>query len=149
VKNFRVSSFYDTTPVSPIPQPNFLNCTCAFETRLSPETLLGALQEIETKLGKRPKKKNEPRPIDIDILLFGERFIDTPTLQVPHPALLERLFVLRPLSDLTETIRVSQREGPPLQIHLREFLRTFANPHQETVAPLATERGISIFCTLR
>lgn len=129
----RISCLYQTTPVSPLPQPNFINCACAFYTKLAPHALLDHLQKIETKLGKLPKKKSEPRLIDIDILLFGERFIDTARLKVPHPSLLERLFVLVPLSDLTGWLTIPQAEGPALQINLSEHLRTFSNPHQEKV----------------
>lgn len=102
--HFQASKIYETSPVSPIPQGPFLNAACSFLTDLSPFELLSHLQQIETALGKTPKPKTAPRLIDIDILLFGQMKIDTPTLQIPHPHWQERLFVLRPLLDLTEEI---------------------------------------------
>jgi 2-amino-4-hydroxy-6-hydroxymethyldihydropteridine diphosphokinase len=107
---FQTSKIYETAPVSPIPQGPFLNAACTFLTTLSPFELLDYLQKIEKELGKTPKPKEAPRPIDIDILLFGQKQIDTPTLQIPHPAWQERPFVLIPLLDLTEEILLPSGE---------------------------------------
>jgi 2-amino-4-hydroxy-6-hydroxymethyldihydropteridine diphosphokinase len=133
VSDLTVSGFYQTTPVSPLPQPDFLNAAASFNTSFSPEELLCELQKIEKKLGKIPKKKEEPRVLDLDILLFGSRWINTPTLKVPHPELLNRLFVLTPLADLTETIVIVQPDGLRVTINLKEYLSQFPNLHGERV----------------
>lgn len=110
IHSMRLSSLYRTTPIPADPgaiqpaQPDFLNAACTFETDFTPHDLLNALQEIERELGKRPKGKNDPRPIDLDILLFGEVASSDPRLLLPHPRLLKRLFVLYPLADLTDQI---------------------------------------------
>jgi 2-amino-4-hydroxy-6-hydroxymethyldihydropteridine diphosphokinase len=104
ISQFHASSFYRTAPVSDIPQPDFLNAACAFQTTFSPHKLLYFLQEIEKKFGKVPKAKNAPRCIDIDILWYnGERIYDV-DLEIPHPHWQERLFVLLPLSELVEEL---------------------------------------------
>lgn len=115
---FQTSKIYETDPVSPIPQGLFLNAACTFLTDLTPFDLLAYLQQIETKLGKTPKPKTAPRPIDIDILLFGQKQIDTPTLQIPHPRWQERLFMLLPLLDLTEEILLPSGDA----INLKESI---------------------------
>lgn len=83
------------------PQPDFLNTVIAVDTTLSPENLLGAILEIEHRLGRvRSTSRWEARSIDLDILLFGDRVIDTPGLRVPHPSIVDRAFVMIPLADL-------------------------------------------------
>ncbi len=138
VSDLKVSGFYQTSPVSPLPQPDFVNAAASFKTAFSPEELLFELQKIEKKLGKIPKKKEEPRVLDLDILLFGSRWINTPTLKVPHPELLNRLFVLTPLADLTERLNIPKPSGPPRKIDLKEYLKTFSNPYRETVKIIET-----------
>jgi 2-amino-4-hydroxy-6-hydroxymethyldihydropteridine diphosphokinase len=129
-----ISRFYDTSPVSDIPQNNFVNAVCRCETTLSAFQLLKKLQEIETSLGKKTKAKNAPRLIDLDILFFGQEKHSTEFLEIPHPRWKERLFVLYPLSDLTSEITVPESEGTGLQrVNLLEYLKTFPNPHHETV----------------
>jgi len=95
----KVSSVYETEPVGNINQPRFLNTVCEAYTRLEPEQLLALGKGIEAKLG-RTGKSNEPRPIDIDILFYGDQVIDTPELVIPHPRLHERAFVLIPLAEI-------------------------------------------------
>ncbi len=104
VHDLRFSRLYRTSPVSDIPQADYINCACQFYTDLPATELLEKLQEIERKLGKVPKPKNAPRPIDIDILFYGNEIIHTATLDIPHPQWQERLFVLVPLSDLVDII---------------------------------------------
>lgn len=79
----------------------FINAVAAFDCSLEPLALLQSLQEIEMQMG-RPvdHEKNVARPIDLDILLFGDEVFDLPDLKVPHPKMLERLFVLLPLQEL-------------------------------------------------
>lgn len=97
----RASSLYETPPWGDAGQPRFLNAVLRGETALEPLDLLDELQRIEAALGRlRDGRRWGPRPIDIDILLYGREVIDLPHLQVPHPRLRERGFVLRPLADL-------------------------------------------------
>jgi 2-amino-4-hydroxy-6-hydroxymethyldihydropteridine diphosphokinase len=98
------SQYYVTAPVSPEPQPDYLNAVCKLNTNMSALELLKKLQNIEKKLGKIPKPKTAPRKIDIDILLFGTEKHNTTELEVPHPRWHERLFVLEPLLDLIEEV---------------------------------------------
>jgi 2-amino-4-hydroxy-6-hydroxymethyldihydropteridine diphosphokinase len=97
-----VSSFYETEPVEFTQQPWFVNCAVALKTDKMPKQLLSAILRIERDMGRRrsPKHRKGPRPIDIDILLFGVSIIHTPNLQVPHPAMHQRRFVLQPLSEI-------------------------------------------------
>src|SRR5258708_17113037 len=94
----RVSSFYETEPVDLREQPWFLNCAVKAETHFDPFMVLRALREIETKMGSKKLVAKGPRLIDMDILLYGSEMIDTPELQVPHPRMHLRRFVLVPLA---------------------------------------------------
>ena len=96
----KVSSVYDTEPVGNINQPRFLNLVCQVYTRLAPSELLTLAKGIEKKLGRIFGKPNAPRPIDIDILFYGDQVIETPELIIPHPRLTERAFVLIPLDEI-------------------------------------------------
>lgn len=95
----KLSSVYDTEPMGNSEQPRFLNLVCQAYTRLTPEALLALVKGIERKLG-RTGKTGAPRPIDIDILLFGEQVVETPELIIPHPRMAERAFVLVPLAEI-------------------------------------------------
>ncbi len=97
----QVSSIYDTEPVGNVNQPRFLNSVCQVHTRLTPTELLALAKGIELKLGRAPGTANAPRPIDIDILFYGDQVIETPELIIPHPRLVERAFVLVPLAEIT------------------------------------------------
>src|SRR5438445_8772849 len=96
----RVSSLYETEPVDLKEQPWFLNCVAEAETHFDAFMLLRALREIETKMGSKKLVAKGPRLIDIDILLYGTETIDTPELQVPHPRMHLRRFVLAPLAEI-------------------------------------------------
>ena len=96
----QVSSIYDTKPVDNTLQPRFLNMVCEASTCLQPSELLTFVKEIETDMGRKPGPPNSPRPIDIDILFYGGRVIQTPDLNIPHPRLAERAFVLVPLAEI-------------------------------------------------
>jgi 2-amino-4-hydroxy-6-hydroxymethyldihydropteridine diphosphokinase len=94
------SSLYEATPVGPS-QPSFYNAAVSLETGLQPLALLRFLKGIEEEIGRRRGvETNSPRPIDIDILLYGDEVIEEPTLTVPHPRMAERPFVLGPLSEI-------------------------------------------------
>jgi len=96
----KVSSVYDTEPIGSIGQPRFLNLVCQIYTRLAPVGLLTLVKGIESKLGRVPGGSNAPRPIDIDILFYGDQIVETPELVIPHPRLTERAFVLIPLAEI-------------------------------------------------
>lgn len=96
----KVSPIYDTAPVGNIDQPRFLNLVCQVYTSLTPVALLTLGKGVENKLGRVFGKANAPRPIDIDILLYGEQIIETPELVIPHPRLTERAFALIPLAQI-------------------------------------------------
>ena len=100
----RVSSFYETEPLEVRDQPWFLNAVVEAETDLFPKQLLARVQRIEQVLGRRRLKPKGPRTIDIDILLYGGVVIDADGLQVPHPRLAERRFVLEPLAELAPNL---------------------------------------------
>jgi len=101
----RVSSFYETEPVDLKEQPWFLNCVVEAETHFDPFMLLRALREIETKMGSQKLVAKGPRLMDIDILLYGAETIDTPELQVPHPRMHLRRFVLMPLAEIAPGLK--------------------------------------------
>lgn len=97
------SAFYETEPVGVSqPQGKYLNGVWEIETSLEAKELLDELMQIETSLGRMRVKtqKNGPRPIDLDILFYGDKVISKEGLSVPHPRMHERWFVLKPLADL-------------------------------------------------
>ena len=100
-----VSSFYETEPVEFADQPWFLNCAVKLNTEKMPKQLLNRVLDIEREMGRRREKKNGPRIIDIDILLFGNSIIDTKGLTVPHAAMHTRRFVLEPLAEIAPEAR--------------------------------------------
>lgn len=96
-----VSSVYETEPLGYREQPLFLNLVCRITTDLPPGELLRLAKDIERKLGRVPSRQiNRPRPMDIDILFYGNTAVDTPDLTIPHPRLKDRAFVLIPLSEI-------------------------------------------------
>ena len=97
-----VSSLRETDPVGPVvDQPRFLNGVAAIDTSLRARELLGLLLQIESEFGRtRVGPAGGPRTLDLDLLLYGDERIDEPGLQVPHPRLHERPFVLEPLGEL-------------------------------------------------
>jgi 2-amino-4-hydroxy-6-hydroxymethyldihydropteridine diphosphokinase len=98
------SSVYDTEPVGNPEQPHFLNMVCQLKTMLKAADLLVLAKGIERKLGRMPGRANSPRPIDIDILLYGDEVINTPDLTIPHPRLTQRAFVLVPLAEIAPAL---------------------------------------------
>jgi 2-amino-4-hydroxy-6-hydroxymethyldihydropteridine diphosphokinase len=101
----RVSSIYETEPVDYREQAWFFNCVVEAETELEPVALLRALRSIETTMGSKKEFAKGPRLIDLDILLYGDETIGTPELQVPHPRMTQRRFVLEPLAEMAPTLR--------------------------------------------
>ena len=101
----RVSSFYETEPVDYLEQAWFLNCVVEGETELPAFELLRRLRAIESRMGSRKLVAKGPRLIDLDILVYGQETIDTPELQVPHPRMTLRRFVLVPLAEIAPGLR--------------------------------------------
>jgi len=96
-----VSSIHITAPVGgPPDQPDYRNAVLALRTTIPPEELLGRLLDIEREMGRVRRERWGPRIIDLDLLTFGDRVIDTPTLTLPHPRMNERPFVLEPLAEI-------------------------------------------------
>jgi 2-amino-4-hydroxy-6-hydroxymethyldihydropteridine diphosphokinase len=121
----RRSLMYETEPVDLLEQPWFLNCVVEGETSLTPQQLLKALQVVAGQIGPPKTIARGPRVIDLDILLYGERVIATPDLEIPHPRMAERLFVLVPLVELAPDFL-----HPTLQVSIRELLAVTAD-HSE------------------
>lgn len=96
----KVSPFYETEPLDYLEQDWFLNCAIEGQTEISAEELLRALRGIETRMGSKKLVTKGPRLIDLDILLYESEMIDTPDLQVPHPRMHLRRFVLVPLAEI-------------------------------------------------
>ena len=118
----KVSSIYDTEPVGDVNQPRFLNMVCRVYTSLTPTALLTVGKAIESKMGRVSGKLNAPRPIDIDILFYGDQIIETPELVIPHLRLMERAFVLVPLAQIAPDLvhPVSNKTVKDLLKGLRE-----------------------------
>ena len=112
---FEMSPVYRTRPVSAVPQEDFLNACCRFQCNLSVFELFSALGEIERLLGKVSKGRDDPRPIDLDLLFFGEQVVFEHNLIVPHPRWHERMFVVRPLADLTKQLPFGIEVEPLLE----------------------------------
>ena len=121
-----VSSFYETEPVEVTDQNWFLNCAVALVTSETPEQVMAAILQIEREMGRKRLQKKGPRIIDIDILLFSDKIIDSPGLIVPHPAMQDRRFVLQPMAEIAPEAR-----HPILKKTLRELLE--ALPAGQTV----------------
>lgn len=98
-----VSPLYSSAPVDAT-GPDYLNAVAALETGLSAPAFLEALQALELAAGRERPYRNAPRTLDLDIVLWGQARIDTPTLVVPHPRMYERAFVLRPLAQLDASL---------------------------------------------
>src|SRR5580693_8792794 len=108
----QVSSIYETEPVDYLDQPWFLNCVLEAETAIEPPALLEALRSIDALLGGQKEFAKGPRKIDLDILLYGDETIATPELEVPHPRMLQRRFVLTPLAELAPELKHPAWEAP-------------------------------------
>jgi 2-amino-4-hydroxy-6-hydroxymethyldihydropteridine diphosphokinase len=100
VRGLRLSPVYETDPVGLAEQPPFLNAVAALETTLSPRELLELAGRVEDALGRVRATRWGPRTIDVDVLAVGHVTVLEADLEVPHPRMLERAFVLRPLADL-------------------------------------------------
>jgi len=121
------SSLYRSAPMGPADQPDYLNAVAALDTELAPLALLDALQDIEQAQRRVRSRRWGPRTLDLDLLLYGDRQIDLPRLQVPHPGMHQRCFVLLPLLEVAGDIEIPERGrvsallpdcGPPAAFRL-------------------------------
>ena len=116
----QVSTFHDTAPVGgPLGQPRYLNVAAIVSTTLSPRELLNVLLDTEKKLGRDRTSplRNQPRVIDLDLLLYDDLILNEPCLELPHPRMHERSFVLRPLNEIASDWR-----HPVLEKRIAELL---------------------------
>jgi len=122
---------YETEPWGHEEQPRFLNTVVEVCTELPPRELLRKLQGIERALGRRRRGRWGPREIDLDLLLYGDRVVCEDGLQVPHPRLHERAFVLVPLAELAPEVR-----HPRIHKEIQDLLRAL---------PEGERRGVRLF----
>lgn len=95
-----MSSLWETAPIGDVPQGDFLNAVLVLDTIRGPGPLLAELLAIETTAGRVRREQWGPRILDLDLLLYGDAVIDAPGLQVPHPRMHQRRFVLAPLAEV-------------------------------------------------
>ncbi len=117
VRVVKRSSFYQTEPVEFLTQGWFLNIAVEAETELMPRQLLRVIRQIERELGRKRIVRSGPRTIDIDILLFGANIVRATELQIPHPRMTERRFVLVPMAEIAPALR-----HPVLRLTMAELL---------------------------
>ncbi|MDP2691193.1 MAG: GTP cyclohydrolase I FolE [bacterium] len=125
IRILKSSRIYETEPVDFEDQPKFLNQALSIETGLNPGSLMKACLEIEKEMGRKRQVKNGPRNIDIDLLFYGNRIIDSPELQLPHRRLHERRFVLEPLAEIIPNLK-----HPQFKHSIRDLLDQCPDRHQ-------------------
>ena len=117
----RHSSLYRTAPVAEPDQPDFVNAVAVLDTALSPRELLQELLALEARHGRVRSKPNAPRTLDLDLLLLGSQVISEPGLEVPHPRMHQRAFVLVPLVEVTpEALIPGRGSAAELLAHLAD-----------------------------
>lgn len=119
ITDIKVSSFYHSKPVGPQDQPDFTNAVACFTTSLEPLELLDLLQTIEQQHNRVRSVHWGPRTLDLDILLYGTQTINIPRLTIPHPHMLERGFVIKPLSEIAPSLMLSN--GTTVTQHLSKI----------------------------
>ena len=121
----KVSKLYKSKPYGFVDQPVFYNAAAQLSSNLSPLDLLAQLQQVEKQLGKKVVRENGPRVIDLDLLVYGEEVIDQPELTLPHPGILNRDFVLKPLTDLNPMLTHPEWNGQSLQSAMDQLKECF------------------------
>jgi 2-amino-4-hydroxy-6-hydroxymethyldihydropteridine diphosphokinase len=112
----KISSIYETEPVDYLDQPWFLNAALEAQTHLSPLDLLHKLRAVESAMGSKKPFAKGPRLIDLDILLYNNESITTPELQIPHPRMLDRRFVLAPLAEIAPNLHHPDWTAPAAKL---------------------------------
>ncbi len=131
-----VSPLYETDPVGPPPQGPYLNGAIELATTLTPDALLERLLEIEVSQGRtRGPDRNAPSTLDLDLLLYGDRKLAGPDLEVPHPRLADRPFVLEPLCDLAPDL-IHPTLGETIETLARKVRDPAAVRRQTSSSPL-------------
>ena len=120
IKVTKLSSKLETEPWGVVDQPKFINMAIKAEVDQEPSDLLRVLKNIETELGRRTEIRWGPRVIDLDILLYDDQIISTADLEIPHPEMRDRDFVLKPLAEIAPDIR-----HPVLRKSIKELLHEF------------------------
>jgi 2-amino-4-hydroxy-6-hydroxymethyldihydropteridine diphosphokinase len=121
----KVSKLYKSKPYGFADQPDFYNAAAQLASDLPPFDLLAQLQEVEKKMGKKVVRENGPRVIDLDLLVYGEEILDLPELILPHPGILDRDFVLKPLTDLNPILTHPAWNGQSLQSAMDQLKECF------------------------
>ncbi|MBK1987793.1 2-amino-4-hydroxy-6-hydroxymethyldihydropteridine diphosphokinase [Sphaerospermopsis aphanizomenoides BCCUSP55] len=116
------SSWYQTKAIGP-PQPDYLNGCAILEVKMPPQTLLATLLAVENKFGRVRHEHWGPRTLDLDLLLYDDLILDQPNLQIPHPRMHERAFVLVPLTEIAPTWR-EPKSGRTIENLLQEVDRS-------------------------
>lgn len=127
VDGMAFSQVYETPPAYVTDQPSFYNMALTGRTVLEPEALLQAVKKLEHQIGRRETRRYGPRVIDIDIVFYGQRVVDLPQLAIPHAAMAEREFVLRPLNDVAANWR-HPRTGLTVAAMLAQLNQNAATP---------------------
>ena len=117
LNDVRISSIYGSKPVGPQDQPDYINAVATFTTHLTPIALLDLLQSLEQAQRRVRERHWGPRTLDLDLLLYGQEKIQLPRLTVPHTFMLERGFVMQPLSDLAPDMLLENGKTVIEQLH--------------------------------
>ena len=126
----QLAPIYETEPIGGPPQSEFLNTVVELETELPPHELLAALKAIECRAGRRPSGERwGPRVLDLDILLYDDRILNSEALTIPHLRMHQRWFVLEPLAQLAPELR-----HPVLRQTIAELLEQLPRPAEDPVA---------------
>ena len=142
-KILRRSSFYQTAPWGNPAQPRFLNAVVLLQTQLEPRALLAGLRAVEEELGRVRSVRWGPRAMDLDLLLYDDREIDEPDLQVPHPHMHERAFVLVPLAEIDDRFEMLRDALPAAE------LAGVVPLERESVTSMPEERALSVSTHVR